>query len=495
MRATDLVGTQVHAARLLLQDVHPPPPAVAALREGAAPRRRPRRAAHASSPSASGAPSTGAGTPTCSWSVAAWPASAPRRPPREAGADVVLVDEGAAVEPVAGVETLSRATALGYFDGMVPVWQGDTLHQIRARAHVFATGAIEQPLVFAGNDLPGVMLSGGARAPRSSATRSLPGPARPSWPPRRPGTRGRGQAARRRRRDRRRGRPAHRPERAAQALAVAGHQRAAGPHDRRGQGGQASQPGACSPRSGRRRGGSSFECDLVVVSGGFAPATSLLSQAGARTAYDPSTRPLRARRDAAQTCSPPARWPVTRIPTRRRARASGPGAAAAGRAGRRRDEPGVAGPRPRRGAIPPPVAGDRPGQVLRMPVRGRHRQGHQAERRRGLRLDRAVQALHDGDDGPLPGADVPARLDPADGARRPARTSPQVGTTTARPPWTSVPMGVLAGRPIEPAKRSAIHGRHRELNAQHQVGGRLAAALTTTATRRRRRWPSTRPPD
>src|SRR5437868_2479779 len=79
----------------------------------------------------------------------------------QAGADVVLVDEGD-IEPVAGVETLSRASALGYFDGMVPVWQSDTLHQIRARAHVFATGSIEQPLVFAGNDLPGVMLSGGA---------------------------------------------------------------------------------------------------------------------------------------------------------------------------------------------------------------------------------------------------------------------------------------------------------------------------------------------
>ncbi len=65
--------------------------------------------------------------------------------------------------PPSGVETLTRATALAYFDGMVPVWQGDTLHQIRARAHVFATGSIEQPLVFAGNDLPGVMLSGGAR--------------------------------------------------------------------------------------------------------------------------------------------------------------------------------------------------------------------------------------------------------------------------------------------------------------------------------------------
>ncbi len=28
---------------------------------------------------------------------------------------------------------------------------------------MFATGTIEQPLVFAGNDLPGVMLAGGAR--------------------------------------------------------------------------------------------------------------------------------------------------------------------------------------------------------------------------------------------------------------------------------------------------------------------------------------------
>ena len=100
----------------------------------------------------------------------------------ELGADVVLVDEGP--EPGgrllaegghgharglserargAGVEVLTGAPALGCFDGLVPVWQGDTLHQVRAARDVFATGAIEQPLVFAGNDLPGVMLSGGAR--------------------------------------------------------------------------------------------------------------------------------------------------------------------------------------------------------------------------------------------------------------------------------------------------------------------------------------------
>jgi sarcosine oxidase subunit alpha len=40
-----------------------------------------------------------------------------------------------------------------------------------------------------------------------------------------------------------------------------------------------------------------------------------------------------------------------------------------------------------------------------------------------------------------------------------------VGQTTARPPWVPVPMGVLAGRPIEPAKRSSIHGRHRDHGA------------------------------
>ena len=35
-------------------------------------------------------------------------------------------------------------------------------------------------------------------------------------------------------------------------------------------------------RSERRE----FDCDLVIVSGGDAPATALITQAGARTAYD-----------------------------------------------------------------------------------------------------------------------------------------------------------------------------------------------------------------
>ncbi len=57
---------------------------------------------------------------------------------------------------------LAPAAALGFFDGIVPVWCGSTLHQIRAERHVAATGSIEQPLMFEGNDLPGVMLCSGA---------------------------------------------------------------------------------------------------------------------------------------------------------------------------------------------------------------------------------------------------------------------------------------------------------------------------------------------
>jgi sarcosine oxidase subunit alpha len=85
----------------------------------------------------------------------------------EAGADVVLCDEGP--EPGgrllaegghghareltelardAGVELLTSAPALGAFDGLVPIWQGDTLHQVRAARVIYATGSVEQPLLF-----------------------------------------------------------------------------------------------------------------------------------------------------------------------------------------------------------------------------------------------------------------------------------------------------------------------------------------------------------
>jgi sarcosine oxidase subunit alpha len=40
-----------------------------------------------------------------------------------------------------------------------------------------------------------------------------------------------------------------------------------------------------------------------------------------------------------------------------------------------------------------------------------------------------------------------------------------IGTTTARPPWAPVTLGLLAGRGHEPAKRTSIHHRHKEAGA------------------------------
>ena len=77
------------------------------------------------------------------------------------------------------VRLLTRTTAFGYFphnnlgllerrtDHLAQPGESqarERLWQVRAREVVLATGAIEQPLVFPGNDRPGVMLAGAARS-------------------------------------------------------------------------------------------------------------------------------------------------------------------------------------------------------------------------------------------------------------------------------------------------------------------------------------------
>jgi sarcosine oxidase subunit alpha len=60
----------------------------------------------------------------------------------------------------AGARVLTGTPAFGVFDGpLVAAASADALYRLRARHLVFATGAVEQPAVFANNDLPGVMLS------------------------------------------------------------------------------------------------------------------------------------------------------------------------------------------------------------------------------------------------------------------------------------------------------------------------------------------------
>jgi sarcosine oxidase subunit alpha len=76
------------------------------------------------------------------------------------GRRVTLVEEradrGARLE---GVEVLAPARALAVYEGkLVPVQAGRLLVRFRTEFLVVATGALEQPLVFPGNDLPGVMM-------------------------------------------------------------------------------------------------------------------------------------------------------------------------------------------------------------------------------------------------------------------------------------------------------------------------------------------------
>ena len=362
----------------------------------------------------------------------------------EQGDDVVLVDEGPfPIDAIPGVEILARASALGFFDGIVPAWQGDTLHQIRARRHVFATGAIEQPLVFAGNDLPGVMLSGGAvRLTQLYAVR--------------PGTRAvvvatsdRGLAAAATLQDAGVAIAAVADVResltaAARRLSERGIEVTPGHTILEAKGGKAVDSAVLGPVG--VSGASvekTFDCDLVVVSGGFVPAMSLLLQTGAQTRYDP-----------ARGC-----FVVDKLP---------PGVTAVGDVAGV-DEDGADGDSAA-AAIPPPVSGAGRGKcfaclcedVTAKDIKLSVEEGYDS-----IELSKRYTTVTMG---PCQGrmCQLPAiRLM----AKETGQLLEEVGTTTARPPWVSVPMGVLAGRPFEPAKRSSIHGRHRELGGNIKWAG------------------------
>jgi sarcosine oxidase, subunit alpha len=383
----------------------------------------------------------------------------------QAGADVVLADEG--LEPggralvdgrheearalaqrarEAGVEILASAPALGFFDGLVAIWQGDTLHQVRARRHVFATGAIEQPLVFAGNDLPGVMLSEGARRLVSLYAVA-------------PGTRAVVATT------------SDRGLNAARALEAAGVRIVAVADVRQGQTVLAAEGrghvraavvGAVDGSSERR-----MECDLLVVSGGSAPATSLIAQAGGRTAYDA------ARGHFALADLPDGIHVAGDVAgDGEEAEASGRAAGLAVAHELGLDEapvPTRPARRPRE-AVPPAVAGAERGKcfacicedVTAKDIRLSVREGYDS-----IELSKRYTTATMG---PCQG-----RMCQLPAVRLMAKATGQdleaVGTTTARPPWAAVPLGALAGRTFEPAKRSAIHARHRELGAKVMWAG------------------------
>jgi sarcosine oxidase, subunit alpha len=417
------------------------------------------------------------------------------------GADVVLADDD--VEPggfelaaggrermralaeqcrAAGVEILSRGSALGYFDGLVPVWQGDTLHQVRARRHIAATGAIEQPLVFPDNDLPGVMLASGARrlaalyglAPGERAVVATVGDAGlesalalhaagvqlAAVADLRPDAADRPVAVRL-------------AELGVRVLAETTVVRAAG---RRGVEhvtlARVDADGVAVPGST-----SEVVCDLLAVSGGTVPASSLLLQAGARARYDGAS----------------GRFLPGELPA---------GVHAAG---------AVAGcEEPEQAALSGTVAGaeaalalglDGDGELLEHRARlsawpvtplatpSAHARDEKGGGKSFVDFDEDVtvkdveQAVEEGYDSiELSKRYTTATMGPSQGrfsqlpavrvvAAKTGLSLDAVGLTTARPPWSTVPLGALAGRPFEAAKRSSIHARHREAGATIRWAG------------------------
>jgi sarcosine oxidase, subunit alpha len=416
----------------------------------------------------------------------------------ELGADVVLTEEGpepggrllwegghqqaralAGRARDAGVEILCSAPALGHFDGLVAVWQRDTLHQVRALQHVYATGAIEQPLVFAGNDLPGVMLSSGAWrlaslygiAPGSRAVLAS--------------TSDRGLHA-----------AGALRELGVEVIAVADLRRTPSPaadalRERGveilngwtivGAGGRkAVESATLAPIDGATASRRELRCDLVLVCGGEAPASALVAQAGGRTAYDP------ARGHFSLAELPPGIW------------------AAGDLAGDSHELVALAGERAGLQAAHALGLGDERSAARERELHAGRLQGEPrgveaiapvlaaAASGRGKAftclcedvtakdIRRGVQEGYDSIE--LCKRFTTVTMGPCQGrmcqlssirlmSAETGQGLEQIGTTTARPPWSTVPLGALAGRPIAPAKRSSIHNAHRELGASIKWAG------------------------
>jgi sarcosine oxidase subunit alpha len=421
----------------------------------------------------------------------------------ELGADVVLCDED--VEPggallfeggheharelarrcaEAGVEILTRASALGFFDGLVAVWQGDTLHQIRAARHVAATGALEQPLVFADNDLPGVMLTAGAR--RLAALYGVS-----------PGetvvvatTEDRGLDAALGLNELGVTVAAVADLRAdveselTAAVEAAGIELLRATTAVRAVGSKQVEGALLAPvdASGLARGaGRSVACDVLAVCAGVAPASSLLLQAGARARFDEtSCRFLPGELPAGVHAAGAVLGHESADAAELSGALAGADAAAALGLGDSAAGERLESERARLAELSAPPARIAP-PALAHDGKGRGRAFVDLDEDITAK-DVRYAAAEGYDSIELSKRYTTVTMGPSQGrfsqlasvralAEHTGMSLGEVGLTTARPPWTAVPLGALAGRPFEPAKRSAIHARQREQGATVQWAG------------------------
>lgn len=416
----------------------------------------------------------------------------------EAGAEVLLVDDNptlggalnyargdaVALGELAGrvaaeprITVLTDATCQGHFaDNWLSVTQGNRLYKIRATSVVGATGAHEQPAVFRGNDLPGVMLGTAAqRLMRQWAVK--------------PGNRGVILAANDHAygvaldlikagvevaaiadlRDaetvasgtlasevRAKGVPIHAATTIAEAIEGKNHVRAV----------------RLAPVTGPGKfgmTGAALTCDLVCVSVGYVPQTQLLSQGGARLVPD------------ADTCTPR----IEGLPAGLFAAGSVAGVwdwGAVARDGHRAGK-AAAAHAGKACEVPPAVAADDTGLTHPQPIFP-HPKGKEF-----IEFDEDIQ-LHDIFDAAAMGWDhiqllkrfSTAGMGPSQGKLYNALVqkalsvatgtpSPVVGTITVRPPVTGEKMGHLAGRNYEPKRLTAMHHLHLAAGARMMTAG------------------------
>jgi sarcosine oxidase subunit alpha len=389
---------------------------------------------------------------------------------RWGGADdlAALGDLRTLVQSTHGIEVLTDAVVLGRYDGSwVSVLQRglpdvhERLIKARAKSLVVAPGLVERPYVFAGNDVPGVLLSTAVR--RLVNLYAV-----------KPGNRAVVLSAN------------------AAGAAAADDLKRVGVEvvrveDARLGGDVVRVHGRTGVRAVEVADGQRVECDLLVTATGWTTPTSLLTMAGDVPGYDERT--ARFRPDASRLPHDVlAAGAVMGDGTVEELVAHGEavGREAARRAaelGRQRVAPTRTGD---------PAVGDGPDTPVEVPplsaephpelfhgcthgmvdfsedVSSKDLLSAVAEGYRSVELaKRYTTATMGPAQGKLETVNVVAIIAEATG-----RTIQETGTTTWRPPYAPVSLGALAGRPREPTQRSPMQDWHERHGATPLVAGR-----------------------
>jgi sarcosine oxidase subunit alpha len=371
----------------------------------------------------------------------------------------------AEVASAEGIEVLTDSTVTGrYDDNWVAVAQrglphvAERLVKARAKTLVVAGGLVERPYVFAGNDLPGVMLSTAVRR-LVNLHAVKPGSRAVAFVANRDG------------------------ERAVDDLRRAGVEVARVLDARRGDQ-LVRAAGRGQVRAAVCGDGARIPCDLVVTATGWTAPTSLLNMAGDRPVYDPRAArffPTRLPGDVVVTGGLAGDGTIEQL----LGHARHAGREAARRAG------GVAARLhavPQRTGDPPPGPPPAPAAVPQLPVDShpelfRSSTHGFVDFSEDVTSKDLVAAVGEGYDsvelvkryttvtmgsaqGKLETVNTVAIVAQASG-----RSIDETGTTVWRPPYTPVSLGALAGRRFEPVMVSPMQPWHEAHGARPLVAG------------------------